>query len=79
METAATMTYLPCEVASPGEWEESDGCDVMDKHLNKIFSLDITELRYGQWPVEGKLYHVIPPNGSFYLMVGVIFPKMSQS
>ena len=45
----------PGEVAGPGEAEEGDGGEVVDKHLPKVFSLHIKKLQDGQGPVESQL------------------------
>ena len=48
---------------------------MVDKHLNKIFSFNIKELRNWKGPVEGKLGHVVPPDRSLNVMVRVIVPE----
>ena len=69
------MNRKPGKIAGPGEWQEGNCCHVVDKHLNKIFSFNISELGNRQRPVEWELDHVIPPDGALYVMVWVIVPK----
>ena len=52
---------------------------MVDKHLNKILSFNIKELRNWQGPVEGELDHVVPPDRSLDVMVGVIVPEIKYS
>ena len=72
-------SLTPGEVACPGEGEEGDGCDVVDKHFHKILPLHISELRNGEGPVEGELYHVVPPDGRLDIMVRIIIPIHNEN
>ena len=72
-------SLTPGEVACPGEGEEGDGCDVVDEHFHKILSPHISELRNGEGPVEGELYHVVPPDGRLDIMVRIIVPDHSEN
>ena len=73
------ISLTPGEVACPGEGEEGDGCDVVDEHFHKILSPHISELRNGEGPVEGELYHVVPPDGRLDIMVRIIVPDHSEN
>ena len=72
-------SLTPGEVACPGEGEEGDGCDVVDKHFHKILPLHISELRNGEGPVEGELYHVVPPDGRLDIMVRIVIPDHNEN
>ena len=53
----------PMHLVAPAEGEKSQGGNVMDEHLPKVFSLHVRELGEQHGPVKGHLEHVVPPNG----------------
>ena len=48
---------------------------MVDKHLDKVFPLDVEELGDGERPVEGELNHVVPPHLPGHAVVRIIVPK----
>ena len=71
-------TLIPGQIAGPGEWQQSYGGAVVDKHLYKVLPLDIKPLRYGERPVEGELHHVVPPDWGLNIVVWIVIPDNIQ-
>ena len=63
----------PDEVCGPAEPYESDGGLMVDEHLPEIFSLHIEELAEGKRPVESHLDHVVEPDISRHLVMGIFY------
>ena len=63
----------PDKVRGPAEPYESDSGLVVDEHLPEIFSLHIEELAEGKRPVESHLDHVVEPDISGHLVMGIFY------
>ena len=74
LEKQLLSSNQPGEIAGPWEGEEGDGGDVVDEHLCEVLPLDIKPLGYGERPVEGQLYHVVPPDRPLNIMVRIVVP-----
>ena len=52
----------PVHVVAPAEGEQGEGGDVVDEHLQEVFSPHVTELGHQKRKVEGHFQHIVPPN-----------------
>ena len=50
------------KVDNPEKVKETDGYNVVNKHLPEVLFLPIKHLRQGQGPIKGELQHVEPPD-----------------
>ena len=50
-------------LVAPAEGEKSEGGNVVNEHLPKVFALHVGELGEQEGPVKSHLEHVVPPNG----------------
>ena len=53
----------PMHLVAPAEGEKSEGGNVVNEHLPKVFALHVGELGEQEGPVKSHLEHVVPPNG----------------
>ena len=63
----AIIEYKPnnpktMEVDDPEEVEETDGYNMVNKHLPEVLFLSVNYLHQGHGPIERELQHVEPPD-----------------
>lgn len=66
------------QIAHPAQGQQKQRNTMVNEHLPEVLTFDVTELGYGQCPIEGHRDHVVGPNVTFNRLKWIFFAKFYQ-